>query len=341
VEQWSDGTMKYCHTKGVNQLCARAAEIRIAGRTLYVPSAEICGRTVVVTGKCLRRASVKDEDLVEGEIVEDPVAFLDELRGSPLRADVLTFSQKIPEITPKYAYHFQWDNWAVVRITSFADWWERRLPQETRKNVRRAAKRGVIVKDVRFDDDFVEDIQRIYNETPIRQGRRFWHFGKDFETIKEISSTYLDRSDFVGAYFNDELIGFIKIVYVDRIATLMHIISKNEHRDKRPMNAMLARAVEVCEKRKVSFLIYGKYDYDGNENSPLIEFKRRNGFEKVKYPRYFVPLTAKGRFAIQLRLHNGVKRLVPRPAINLLRSIRSQFYQRRYPVSGNSPETVC
>ena len=30
---------------------AKLEEIRISGKTFYVPSAEICGRTVVVTGK--------------------------------------------------------------------------------------------------------------------------------------------------------------------------------------------------------------------------------------------------------------------------------------------------
>ena len=52
------------------------AEIRIAGKTLYVPSAEICGRTVVVTDKWIKTAQVKDEDTVEGVIVEDPDAFV-------------------------------------------------------------------------------------------------------------------------------------------------------------------------------------------------------------------------------------------------------------------------
>jgi hypothetical protein len=120
------------------------------------------------------------------------------MRKSPLQADFLTFAQKIPDTTP----HFEWDNWAVVPITSFADWWEKRLPQETRKNVRRAARRGVVVNGARFDDDFVKGIQTIYNDTPIRQGRRFWHFGKDFETTKRISSTYLDWSEFLAAYFS-------------------------------------------------------------------------------------------------------------------------------------------
>jgi hypothetical protein len=269
------------------------AEIRIAGKTFCVPSAEICGRTVVVTGNWLRRAAVKDEDLVEGEIVGNPVLFLDEIRETPLQADLLTFAQKIPETTPKYAYNFHWDNWAVVPITSFDDWWEKRLPQETRKNVRRAAKRGVIVRGACFDDDFVRGIKGIYNETPIRQGRRFWHFGKDFDTVKRESATYLDRSEFIGAYVDDELIGFIKIVYVDRMATLLHILSKNEHQDKRPINAMLAKAVDVCAKKGISFLLYGKYIYDGNDNSPLTEFKRRNGFEEIKYPRYSLLLNTK------------------------------------------------
>jgi hypothetical protein len=316
------------------------AEIRIAGKTLYVPSAEICGRTVVVTGNWFRRAAVKDEDLAEGEIVENPVLFLDEIRETSLQADFLTFAQKIPETKPKYTYHLQWDNWAVVPITSFDDWWEKRLPQETRKNVRRAAKRGVTVRTALFDDEFVKGIHSIYNETPIRQGRRFWHFGKDFDTVKRESSTYLERSEFIGAYVNDELIGFIKIVYVDRMATLIHILSKNEHQDKRSINAMLAKAVEVCGKKGISFLLYGKYIYDGNENSPLTEFKRRNGFEEMKYPRYYLPLTARGRVAIQLGLHKGVKELFPRPAVKFLRDLRSQFYQRRYSPRENVPHPV-
>ena len=62
---------------------------------------------------------------------------------------------------------------------------------------------------------------------PVRGGRRFWHFGKDVETVRRGLATYLDRSEFIGAYWNEELIGFIKMVYVDQLATLMHIISMN------------------------------------------------------------------------------------------------------------------
>jgi hypothetical protein len=319
---------------------AEQAEIKIAGKTLYVPSAEICGRTVVVTGNWLRIAAVKDEELVEGEIVDDPAAFVQGMRKSALRADILTFAQKIPETTPKHSYDFRWDNWAVVPITTFDDWWEKRLPQESRKNVRRATKRGVVVNTVLFDEELARGIQRIYNETPFRQGRRFWHFGKDFDTVQTENATYLDRSEFLGAYLDKELIGFIKIIYVDRIATLIQILAKNEHQDKRPINAILAKAVEVCAKKGISFLIYGKYVYEGNEDSPLTEFKRRNGFEEMKLPRYFLPLTAKGRLAIRLGLHKGVKAFIPPQAQNVLRRVRSEFYQLRHSASKSLPSTV-
>jgi hypothetical protein len=319
------------HVKLTNSIRDGLAEIRIAGKTVCVPSREIWGRTVVVTGNWLRQAAIKDEDVVEGEIVEEPSVFLEELKRSSLRADIFSFSQKIPDTTLKYSYPFEWDNWAAIPLSSFSDWWEKRLPQESRRNVRLAAKRGVVVRAVQFDDDLVRAIQAIYNETPIRQGRRFWHYGKDFETVKKENATYLDRSDYLGAYFNDELIGFIKIIYVDQMASLVLIISKIEHQDKRPTNALLAKAVEVCCKRGITFLLYTKFVYDGDRSSSLTEFKRRNGFEEIRYPRYFVPLTAKGAVGVRLGIHKGFKPLVPLPLLLSLKSLRSRIYQIRCP----------
>ena len=299
------------------------AEIRISGKTLYVPSTEICGRTVVVTGKWIKTAQVKDEELVEGVPVEDPESFITKLKESELKADVFTFAQRPPEITPKYEYHFEWDNWAAVPTTCFKDWWENRLPQESRKNVRRAAKRGVVVRVVPFDDELVRGIQGIYNETPIRQEKRFWHFGKDIETLRRELATYLDRSQFIGAYWNEELIGFLKMVYVGRVATLFHIISMNEHYDKRPMNALIAKAVEFCEQKGISHFIYGQFVYGNKHQSSLLEFKRRNGFERINFPRYYIPLTVKGRLFVRLKLYKGVGGLVPEPILQTVLSCRA------------------
>jgi hypothetical protein len=302
-------------------------ETRIRGQTLSVPSTEICGRTVIVTGKWIRTAEIKDEGVVEGVIVEDPDSFITKLKESNLTADLFTFAQRPPEITPKYDYHRDWDNWAAIPTACFQDWWES-LPQVSRKNVRRAGKRGVVVKVIPFDDDLVKGVHRIYNSIQIRDGRLFWHYGQDVDSVKRSLATYLDRSEFIGAYLGEELIGFFKMVYVDDTATIFHIISMDEHYDKRPQNALIAKAAEVCEQKGISHLIYGKFIYGNKRRSSLVEFKRRNGFQQVNFPRYYIPLTPRGELFVRLRLYRGVSGLLPEPILYLALSCRDWYYKR-------------
>ena len=75
----------------------------------------------------------------------------------------------------------------------------------------RAQKNGVVAKVVPFTDELVSGIKDIYDESPMRQGKPFWHYKKDFNTIKEDNSSFLERSEFIGAYYKNELIGFEKI----------------------------------------------------------------------------------------------------------------------------------
>ena len=304
-------------------------EIRTAGTSAFVPSVEICGQTVVMTGKRIRSARINDEELVEGVAIDDPESFIRQLKESELRADFFTFAQRPPQTTPKYDYDLEWQNWAVTPTISYQDWWNNRLPQETRKNVRRAAKRGVSVQVTPFSDALVNGIYKIYNETPIRGGRRCWHFGRDIETVRRGLSTYLDRSDFIGAYWDGELIGFIKLVYVDDAALLIHIISMNAHADKRPMNALIAKAIEVCEKKGIARLVYGQFVYGKNYHSSFSEFKRRNGFEQIDFPRYYVPLTLTGKIFVQLRLYKGLGGFLPERILAPLLSFRTRYYEAR------------
>jgi len=302
-------------------------EIRIRGRRRMVPAALIGNCTAIVTGGVIKLAQIKHEELVEGEVLANPQEFISSLKQSGLDADVFTFAERPPQTTPRYDYHVEWDNWAAIPITTFREWWENRLPQESRKNVRRAEKRGVVVRSVAFTDELVSGIKCIYDETPVRQGRRFWHFGKGFEAVKAENGTYCERSEFIGAFFHDELIGFVKIIYVDHIATIVQILSMNQHHDKRPMNALLAHTVQICSTRKTSFLVYGKYTYGKNKETSLGEFKRRNGFEELRFPRYYIPLKATGKLAIACGLHLGISNVVPSWALWLLRNCRSRFYE--------------
>ena len=113
----------------------------------------------------------------------------------------------------------------------------------------------MVVREVPFDDAFVRGISAIYNESPIRQGKPFWHYGKDFEAVRRMNGTFMDRSIFIGAFFQDSLIGFVKLVSdEDRgQAGLMQIVSMIQHRDKAPTNA-LDRASRSVLRRAGDFV---------------------------------------------------------------------------------------
>lgn len=311
------------------------AEIRIKGKTTFVPTATVDGRQLIVTGKWLRAATIFDQDLAQGPALENSDSFVAGLKGSGLRADYFTFFQRPPDVSPRFKFHFDWDNYAAVPVTTFEAWWES-VPQETRKNVRRSAKRGVTVRAVPFDDELARGIHSLCNESPVRQGRPFWHYGKDFETVKREHATYVERSEFIGAYFQDELIGFIKMVYVDKVAYILHILAANAHNDKRPINALIAKAVEICVLKGVGYFVYGQYVYGNKKQSSLVEIKRRNGFEQINFPRYYVPLTWKGKIAVSFRLYRGVVGLLPAPVLNVALAVRNWFYDRKARLLGQT-----
>jgi hypothetical protein len=307
-------------------------EIRVKGRTVSVPSVQIDGRTVITTGKWLKLAAVQDEDLVEGELVADPASFIRRLRESQRCGDIFTFVQKLPDCIPRYSYDMEWDNLAVIPITSFADWWNNRVEPSVRRAVRKSAKDGVVVREAVFDDAFVQGIVGINNETPVRQGKPFWHFHKSFEAVKIENSTYAERNTFLGAYYQDELIGFMRITYADKVANIVQLLSMMKHYDKRPANALLAKAVEICERNEMSYLMYYNYVYNDPKSS-LTEFKRRNGFEQVFLPRYYVPLTPKGKVALRMGLHQGLTKKIPQPLLGQALKLRSLWYMRRLKAS--------
>ena len=116
--------------------------------------------------------------------------------------------------------------------------------------IRKSQKAGVQVREATFDDEFVRGMGGIFNEAPIRQGRRFWHYGKDFETVKREFSRFLYREYLVGAYLGDELIGFVMLANAGRFGILGQFISKMEHRDKATNNALMAKTVEICAQRQ-------------------------------------------------------------------------------------------
>jgi len=305
-----------------------SVNISVKGKLVEVPATLIEGHTVVSMGRWLRMASIFDEDW-ETRSVEDPQALVTKLREES-RSDIFTFAQKLPATKPMFDYPFVWDNVAAVPIKTYAEWWQG-LPQATRRNVRIAEKKNVSTRIVPFDDTLVRGIKSIYDESATRQGKHFWHYGKDHETVKRENSTYADRADFIGAFLGEELIGFLKIVYVGKVGSIMQILSLSRHVDKKPTNTLIAKAVETCAQKGMSHFVYCQYVYGNNTSSPLTEFKRRNGFEQILLPRYYVPLTAKGRLALKLKAHLGLRRLIPKRVEAVLRSVRARWHEKAIP----------
>lgn len=306
--------------------------ISIKGRQTSVPSLQIGDRTIVVAGGWLKIAEVFDEPWLAGEVVTDPEADIVRVKQARLGADLFTFAQKLPNTQPKYTYPTEWENIAAIPTGNFSLWWEQRVPQETRKNVRRAGRRGVVVRDIEFDDDLLRGIVEINNETSVRQGRIFWHHGKSFEEVRRDYATMLDRSQYIGAFYKTELIGFIKMVYMGDTAGILQLLCKHAHDDKRPANALIARAVEICATKGIQYLTYGNFTYGKKSESSLTEFKRRNGFEQILVPRYYVALTATGRAALALGMHHGFTHLLPRRFLDVALKLRSVWYKRAAPV---------
>jgi hypothetical protein len=197
--------------------------------------------------------------------------------------------------------------------------------------VRRAQKKGVSVREVAFDDALVAGIWEIYNECPVRQGRPFPHYGKDLETVRKVSATFMDTSIFIGAYFENELIGFVKLT-TDRArhqASIMHIVAMVKHRDKSTTNALISQAVESCAARHIPYLVYSNFAYGKKQRDTLSDFKSSNGFQRIEVPRYYIALTAVGRVALRLGLHHGLLGHVPEPVLAKFRKLRAAYHSRR------------
>ena len=302
-------------------------EISVKGKWVRVPGLSASGVTVVIRERLPKTAVVHDEQFLETEL-RDPELCVRELkaqRSPELRADIFTFCQKLPDTVPRYKYPMEWDSVAVVRSDNFEDWWKK-LPQEARKNVRRSQKRGVVVCVKQFGEALISEIGHVNDDSPLMQGKPNAHYGKSADQLRRDYSSFLDRCDFIVAYLGNEAIGFLKLVYRGQVASILNLTTKPSHYDKRPGNALIAKAVELCAARGISYVTYGMFNYGNKRDSPLREFKIRNGFEEMLIPRYYVPLTTWGKLCILLKLHRGLLGILPQNVIMMFVNLRAKWY---------------
>jgi hypothetical protein len=287
-------------------------------------------RDIKVDGRLVRVARIEGDKYCFLD-EHEPASMMEDLRKCGARIDLFTFVQRITETLPKHHYPWDWDNFAALPISTFNHWWTKQLGFKGRNKAKQAGKKGITLREIPFDEFLVRGIWTIYNEYPIRQGKRFPHYGMSVERVREYAGSFLDRSVFIGAFLGDSLIGFAKLT-IDETETqagLMHIVSMVQHRDKAPTNALIAQAVRSCAERKIPYLIYSNFAYGNKQRDTLSDFKERNGFHRVDVPRYYVPLTWIGAAAFHLGMHRQLMERLPEAWIAKLRKVRGSWYARK------------
>ena len=258
------------------------------------------------------------------ETVPDVDALIQVLKRVRPRPDLFTFFQRVPRVDPKYSYFREPYSVAALRLGSYNDWFARSIGKKMRRSIKNANAKGVVISEREFDDDLVAGIHEVYNETPIRYGKKFPHYGDSIARARSENVTYVERSQFLAAYHQDEFVGFAKIVFEDEFADVLQLLSKMAHRDKNVNSALVAKIVEVCASRGVAYIAYGDWD-----SGTLTDFKRHCGFARMDLPRYYIPITIRGSIALKLRLHRPLRTLAPPPVTRLARKARSCWFHLR------------
>jgi hypothetical protein len=262
----------------------------------------LIGKTEIsVSGRILKIAKLRHEWF---EYLDDPKAFITEIKKAGA-ADILTFLQEAHIDRPELKFQSEPASASVLTFKSFDDWWKN-LNFKARNKARKAQKCGVDLRPAKLDDDFIRGVEVIYNESPIRQGRKFTHYGKNFATIKNDLSSFPECTFFIGAYHEDRLIGFMKLFEGDRILRTVHILATFADRDKNVMDALIAKAVEMASQKNILHLHYGDWAHRG-----LGAFRLKFGFEQHDCPRYYVPLNWRGDLALKAGLQRPWRERIP------------------------------
>ena len=133
---------------------------------------KVCDRDIKIQGRLVRIARLDGEKYT---FPGDPETVAKALQKCGTRIDIFTFLQKLPETSARYPYPIEMDNLAVLPVSTFENWWTNQIRSFPRNRARQAEKRGVVLREVPFGEELIRGICRVYNETPVRQGKRFGH----------------------------------------------------------------------------------------------------------------------------------------------------------------------
>ena len=247
----------------------------VKGQPARIQCADIFGQRYAVARGPVTILGLEDDWY---EDVSDPEAVIETLRSSRgFKPDLFTFWQRLPDTEPKFKFRIEWEEIAVLPIESYDHWFNRQIKSRVRNQIRKAEKEGVTVRETTYDDEFIRGMTAIFNEAPVRQGRRFWHYGKDFETVKRQFSRYLHREDMIAAYHQGEMIGLIMLGNAGHFGLTGQIISAIKYRDKATNNLPDRQGGRsVCrEKASIPLLPLLEWRFAWRNSSAAAASKRR------------------------------------------------------------------
>lgn len=256
---------------------------------------------LTIRGWGLRTARLRHEWC---DFLEDPATAIAELRRTR-RADLLTFVRDVGETDRATGWHCEPTALAVLTITSYDAWWEQ-IGKKKRNQIRKARKSGVEVRECVLGPEFARGVEALYNECPVRQGRRFYHYGQTAAEIEEELGSFGDRTILLGAYVDGTLVGFVKLFRAVHALRIVHILAKLAERDKCVMDALIDASVRQTIALGRRHLHYGSWTDRG-----IGAFRTKHGFERIELPRYFVPLSRRGEWMLRWGLHRPIRARLP------------------------------
>ncbi|MES2467153.1 MAG: hypothetical protein V4675_07625 [Verrucomicrobiota bacterium] len=276
----------------------------------------ILRKELLVSGSFFRTARLRHEWC---DFLENVPEFIQALAQRPLHADLFTFVDELHVEVARHSYHAEPISIAILPVESYAKWWDG-MGFKARNKVRKAQKSGAEVRVIELNEMLARGVEKIYNECPIRQGRKFYHYGKRSPEILTELSSFPDESIFVGVYLHEELIGFMKLFKGQAVLRTVHIIATIQHRDLNVMDLLIAKAVELCDLHQVRSLQYGSWTDGG-----IGAFRSKHGFKPVTLSRYFVPLNWRGAFMLKTMLHHPLRERLPTSLVEQYKVVRHKW----------------
>lgn len=288
------------------------------------------GATILAPRRRWGVAMLLDEDYLDGPLVEVG-ALREALRGLENPPMALRCSSLAHLDTASGDGAVEWDNRSCLTLSQPQSWVKKQVAKDVREGLRRARREGVEVREIPFDEESFEAIATLFNETPIRQGKRYWHYGKSARQIGEELSPLAGRSVFVGAFLGARLVGFSQIVRLERLRILrtVHVLGSVQAKRVRPVSAMIEWMVQYGWEQGFERLVYGKHNYGGSPNDTLAAFKSRHGFRLTPLRVDYHPLSPWGAWFLAAGLHRSPREMIPAELVHTLKGWRARWARGR------------